>query len=49
MENRTENSATKPLSSMKAFLIQDLERPSTLGRAGGSMKKRVPEMKTVAL
>ncbi|MGB7543989.1 MAG: hypothetical protein WBL92_00135 [Methanothrix sp.] len=48
-KNRTEISAPSTLSSMKAFLIQDLERPSTLGRAGGSMKKRVPEMKTVAL
>jgi len=35
MKNRTENSIPSTLSSMKAFLIQDLERPSTLGRAGG--------------
>jgi hypothetical protein len=34
-KNRTENSIPSILSSMKAFLIQDLERPSTLGRAGG--------------
>ena len=49
MKNRTENSIPSTLSSMKAFLIQDLERPSIFGRAGGSMKKRVPERKTVAL
>ena len=49
MKNRTENSAPRTLSSMKAFLIKDRERPSILGRGGGSMKNLVPERKTVTL
>ena len=43
MKNRTENSIPSALSSMKAFFIHDLERPSILGRGGGSMKILVPE------
>jgi hypothetical protein len=43
MKNRTENSAPKTLSSMKAFFIHDRERPSISGSASGSMKNPVPE------
>ena len=49
MKNRTENRAPKTLSGMKAFFIHDRERPSILGRGGGSMKILVPERKTVTL